>query len=194
MRKGESRPDLYKARIGKCEVCSGEFRAVKDSYRRKQKYCSKTCWSNRNPPKKENCLHCASEFESYRRSKVYCDSKCRDAHYRIRLKGENGPRWEGGKTSANKILRSSAAFREWRKQVFTRDNYSCVNCSAKSGVGKRVELHPDHIKPLSTHPELVFELSNGRTLCADCHRATDTWGWKARKYTGKKAELINGNA
>jgi hypothetical protein len=38
------------------------------------------------------------------------------------------------------------------------------------------ELHPDHIKQFALYPELRYELSNGRTLCADCHRKTESWG------------------
>lgn len=34
----------------------------------------------------------------------------------------------------------------------------------------------DHIKPWSAHPELRYDIDNGRTICADRHRLTPTWG------------------
>ena len=37
MKKGEKRPDLYRARIGICPICNNSFRAVKDFKERKQK-------------------------------------------------------------------------------------------------------------------------------------------------------------
>lgn len=193
MRKGEKRPDLYRARIGTCPVCSNEFRAVKDTYRRKQKFCSKECWSHRNPPREASCVTCNNKFSTYEKTKVYCSNECRNKHYPERFKGSASHFWKGGKTRASKIVRSSSAYAKWRKAVFERDGYACVECGAKSGKGKRVEIHADHIKPMAYHPELALEITNGRTLCAPCHKETDTWAWRARwKFTGQKAELING--
>lgn len=53
-------------------------------------------------------------------------------------------------------------------------------CFQKGG-----NLNADHIKPFSQFPELRFAINNGRTLCIDCHRKTETWG--------AKAKVINGN-
>jgi len=92
-------------------------------------------------------------------------------------RGERSPFWRGGVTSANKIIRESAEYRLWRESVFQRDNWTCVFCGVRGA-----ELHPDHIKPFAYFPKLRFELSNGRTLCAPCHRGTDTYGSKAKKY------------
>jgi 5-methylcytosine-specific restriction endonuclease McrA len=43
--------------------------------------------------------------------------------------------------------------------------------------GSRLEA--DHIKPFCRFPELRLVVSNGRTLCKDCHRKTPTWGARA---------------
>ncbi len=44
-----------------------------------------------------------------------------------------------------------------------RDDFKCVKC----GSCNKLECH--HVKPVRTHPELVFDLSNLLTLCRDCH-------------------------
>lgn len=92
-----------------------------------------------------------------------------------RQRGENAPNWKGGITPINKRLRRSLEFKIWRHQVFDRDNYTCQICGVKNGNGSNVELHPDHIKQFAYHPELRFEISNGRTLCIICHRKTRTY-------------------
>jgi 5-methylcytosine-specific restriction endonuclease McrA len=77
---------------------------------------------------------------------------------------------------ANERFRRSAPYRAWRQAVFMRDGHRCVACGAKGEAGCRVELHADHIKPFARFPELRLEVSNGRTLCAPCHRKTPTYG------------------
>lgn len=86
--------------------------------------------------------------------------------------------WKGGVTEINHAIRTSLEYKQWRKAVYERDNYTCVHC----GDNKGGNLHADHIKPFAYHPELRFEIDNGRTLCSDCHRKTDTWGFRVNKY------------
>lgn len=81
--------------------------------------------------------------------------------------------WKGGKTEEVRALRASARYRAWRLAVFTRDRFTCVLCRQ---VGRR--LNADHIKSFSEFPLLRFDVSNGRTLCLECHKNTDTFGWK----------------
>ena len=94
--------------------------------------------------------------------------------------GEKCPRWKGGITSINKIIRGSLEYRIWRNSVFERDKYTCIWCGNKSEKGKRVFLHADHIKPFAYYPELRFAIDNRRTLCRECHKTTDTY--KKRIY------------
>lgn len=105
-------------------------------------------------------------------------------------RGKIHPMWKGGVTSIYKTIRKSTNYKIWRKSVFERDNYTCQECGLKSGNGKSVELHPDHIKPFSLFPELRFNLFNGRTLCIDCHRKTPTYGGNSltnkRSYYGQR--------
>lgn len=99
------------------------------------------------------------------------------------LKGKKNPActgskhhlWRGGITKEHDKIRRLAQYKEWRKAVFERDDYTCQGCGVRGG-----DLQADHIKPFAWFPALRFELSNGRTLCVPCHRATPTYGDPAR--------------
>lgn len=93
---------------------------------------------------------------------------------RGKYKGALSHRWQGGKTSANALIRNSAEYADWRKAVFVRDNFLCVLCKKKGG-----RLHADHIKAFSLFPDLRLDIKNGRTLCVDCHRKTDNFAGRA---------------
>lgn len=97
-------------------------------------------------------------------------------------RGEKNHSWKGGITPINKKIRRSLEYRLWREAVFKRDNYTCIWCELRSGKGRTVILHADHIKPFSLFPELRFAIDNGRTLCVDCHKKTDTYAGKLKNY------------
>jgi len=61
------------------------------------------------------------------------------------------------------------AHSEWRSKIFQRDNYACQLCGIKSGCGHKILIQAHHIKHWKDYPELRRELSNGVTLCKDCH-------------------------
>ncbi|MCK9370945.1 hypothetical protein M0R04_13625 [Candidatus Dojkabacteria bacterium] len=98
--------------------------------------------------------------------------------------------WKGGITPIMKFLRTCTRYIQWRADVFTKDNFTCVWCGAKSGNGKAVELNADHIKPFyvilreykitdienALKCEELWDINNGRTLCRQCHMTTETWG------------------
>ncbi|MCA9313340.1 HNH endonuclease [Candidatus Saccharibacteria bacterium] len=90
--------------------------------------------------------------------------------------GENHYNWKGGITPANVKIRTSAEYNEWRRSVFARDNFLCVLGGEPHGN----KLEADHIKPFSKYPELRFDINNGRTLCKDCHKQTETYGNRKR--------------
>jgi hypothetical protein len=93
--------------------------------------------------------------------------------YGRKVYGANSFTWKGGITPINKIIRHSKRYAKWRLSVFQRDNYSCVNCGVKG------YIEADHIKSFAFYPDLRFEVSNGRTLCLDCHKITPNY--KKRK-------------
>ena len=92
------------------------------------------------------------------------------------ISGDKHWNWQGGKTSEGMRIRNSPEYKEWRTDVFERDDYTCMECSARSGNGVHVTLNADHIKPFSQFPESRLDVDNGRTLCLECHLETDTFG------------------
>ncbi len=92
---------------------------------------------------------------------------------RKKVKGVRNSNWKGGITPINSKIRNSKEYANWRKSVFERDNYTCQLCKIRG-----YKLNADHIKPFSLFPELRLDLSNGRTLCEDCHKKI---GWNLFK-------------
>lgn len=99
----------------------------------------------------------------------------------FKLRGENHPLWKGGITSINMKIRTSIEYKIWRRSIFERDRYTCIWCGVKSGNGKAIIIHADHIKPFALFPELRFAIDNGRTLCIDCHKTTDSYAGRIKK-------------
>jgi hypothetical protein len=78
--------------------------------------------------------------------------------FRIEIIDESGE-IRGGSGSQ----RNMPQYREWRTAVYERDGYTCQECGAKG----KIVAH--HIKHWAHHPDLRFEVSNGLTLCQECH-------------------------
>lgn len=66
---------------------------------------------------------------------------------------------------SDKEQRNTVEYRVWRTKVFERDDYTCQDCEQRGG-----ELNAHHIKPFAKYKDLRFEVSNGVTLCIDCHK------------------------
>jgi len=122
------------------------------------------------------CSICKKEFmvsPGRRFTAKFCSKKCLGKWIGKNLNGKNSSLWRGGITPINFKIRNSLEYKNWRKQVFERDNYTCVWCRVRGGWDKNVKINirinADHIKPFSIFPELIFDLKNGQTLCVRCH-------------------------
>jgi 5-methylcytosine-specific restriction endonuclease McrA len=123
--------------------------------------------------------------------------------------GEKSHFWKGGMVSLARRIRNSNKSIEWRTNIFVRDNYTCKICGARNGRGKAIYLEADHIIPFSKlfHEFLstqdrsssedeqyvnslnyndFWDINNGKTLCKDCHKKTDTFSYKAVLLTNSK--------
>lgn len=78
--------------------------------------------------------------------------------------GNLNPNWKGGVSYWRKEFYNSIPYKEFRRAVLLRDNYTCQKCGSK----KRC-LHVHHIESFSEHPDLRLDSSNGITLCFNCH-------------------------
>ena len=81
-----------------------------------------------------------------------------DGHYQIVHWYENNGVGETAKK------RNNYTYRKWRLDVIKRDGGCCANC------GSHDNLQVHHIKHFAEYPELRFEVSNGITLCRQCHK------------------------
>lgn len=88
------------------------------------------------------------------------------------ISGENCHLWKGGVTPEIKLIRSSKEYKDWRKQVFERDNYTCQCCDKRGG-----KLNAHHIENFSSNKELRFDVNNGITLCESCHSVNIKWSF-----------------
>jgi 5-methylcytosine-specific restriction endonuclease McrA len=106
------------------------------------------------------------------------------------------------KTPLYMAIRGCIKYSEWRSKVYKRDNYTCIIC----GDNKGGNLNADHIISFAVILEKhhmssledalicdeLWDVDNGRTLCVECHKKTDTWGHKTRmELREKKDESSN---
>ncbi len=114
---------------------------------------------------KRVCMSCGTSFEMYKstlktgRTGDYCSNKC----FGLSHRGTNHPRWNPDKTE-EEAIRQSRGYFDWRSAVFKRDSYTCLKCGAKGGV-----LNAHHIRPFHKYKKLRLSVSNGGTLCRECH-------------------------
>lgn len=68
------------------------------------------------------------------------------------------------------VVTSRKRWKRLRWRALKRDNFLCVGTLPDGNkCGARGRLEVDHVKPVRTHPELAFELSNLQSLCVRCH-------------------------
>lgn len=146
------------------------------------RYCSKKCQleAQRKDKIKRICKapDCGKEFEVFPSVvKNGGGNTCSRECYHKYNSGDNHPKWKGGISLENALLRKGQGLGKWRNAVLNRDGFKCIWCES------REDLEVDHIKPWSLFPELRREVTNGRTLCHNCHIGTATYGVKSDKFT-----------
>jgi hypothetical protein len=125
--------------------------------------------SERNKAKKSHnfCVDCGKEIELAATRCVRCKGK-----------GSKNPNWNGGVSSLKKLIMSSYKYREWRSDVYTRDDFTCSACGVRGAM-----LHAHHIErfgniveknKITTVDEALncselWNINNGITMCANCH-------------------------
>lgn len=116
--------------------------------------------------------------------------------------GSKNHAWKGGRSYFNTNIRQLSKYKEWRKSVFLRDNFTCCSCGVRGG-----ELEVNHKIPfasilseflksnshlcslmdreqltlLAIDYQTFWDISNGEVLCKPCHRNTKSYGSKKNK-------------
>lgn len=192
----ECKPQSQRKRyIVKCSICGKEKEVVKSRLENyKDFYCSDECKnkgyslkysganSHRyNGGKHVKCEICGKEIhrncheiDSYKHH--YCSDECKKEGYKILFSGENNPNYNPNISDEERNQhRSCIGYDEWRRKVFSRDNYTCQCC----GDNKGHNLRAHHKKNYSENKELRTDINNGITLCDICHKLFhDTYGYR----------------
>lgn len=115
-------------------------------------------------------------------------NKIKEHHIKNNInKGEKNHFWKGGITPIRPKIHQSWIYRQWRINIFQRDNYTCQECKKRGGV-----LHTHHsIIPFSKIINAIkqwcdefsldlyetaiqwqplWNVDNGITICKDCHK------------------------
>lgn len=163
--------------IKTCAFCGNKFENHRGTY------CSRSCSGKASgfktgvkPPRHNKGCHCnrCSGFPV-----IYGKTPWNKGIKFDAIRGNRHWNWQGGKPKKVRGMtyEENRKYKDWRKEVFKRDDWMCQFCGKRGGI-----LHADHVNPWIAYPKLRFELSNGRTLCAPCHRKTDTYSRHASYY------------
>jgi hypothetical protein len=138
--------------VWNCDECGSK---IDDSW---PKVARKTC---------HFCMPCAFKLGEITEDGYYGGRRFPDQHVEV-FEGEVWE-WVGKKSPFNRTAtdcRKTKDYKDWRASVFSRDKFKCLSCGQ---VGGNLEAH--HIKKFNDFPKLRYEISNGETLCLQCHRA-----------------------
>jgi len=130
-------------------------------------FCGNRCagkWKYHNSEKVKSAL-LAGVYSKQRGESI---SKAITGKPRLYFRGEKNPNWKGGTylTERNAEM-GRVEYAEWRRSVFARDGFKCMNKLCTSGSSK---LHAHHILSWKDHPDKRYDAANGVTVCVPCHK------------------------
>ncbi len=148
----------------------------------------KSNWRMKGKPRSEATKKKISLANKGKKRSEETKKKIREVRKRQDMK--NHPNWKGGITPITKQIRQSIKYKQWRQDVFIKDNFTCQECGQ---IGGNLEAH--HIKPFHKFIKEVkkylpllplfdgamtytplWDLNNGITLCEKCHNKTKRGG------------------
>lgn len=121
-------------------------------------------------------------YAQYHNSEIECSCKCgktiitRERNLKenekkscgCMRKGKNNPNYNPNISDEYRMSDRGGLTRhkekEWAKNVYERDFWTCQKCNIKT---KRLNAH--HILSWDVNPDHRYDVSNGITLCKDCH-------------------------
>jgi hypothetical protein len=174
-----------------CQHCGNEFSVI-PAVAKTAKFCSWPCKQQAQIGKRlgadhprwiegareKVCQNCGDLFQKHPRRAMslfvkqkFCCKPCADEGG-FRYFGEENPKWNG-----NPRRKHPGRHAAWARKVISRDGATCQKCGTTG-----VEMHAHHVKPYIEHPDLRWDVSNGETLCYECH-------WN--EHTGSTANGVN---
>lgn len=184
--KRENNPNFRaKSYWGKCDNC-GEKILITDYDKRYEKnnhYCSQKCKAEHqkeilkgeNNPKyrsiESKCAYCSKVMMKTpiylnTRNNVFCSKKCKSDWQSENIVGENHPCYDNSISQEEREKgRNFEGYIYWRRQVYIRDNYTCIVCGYKKG--GNIEAH--HLDGYNWAKDKRTDINNGVTLCEKCH-------------------------
>jgi hypothetical protein len=199
-KRGNDQKNIIKT----CKRCNKEYEVL---YRRQTEYCSRKCsslyqsgeehinYGKEGPTKGMKPWTYGLTKENDERivelgAKI---SKIQKEQFASGIRSnakENNPNWKNGHgiTPLHHSIRQMKEYKIWRFKVFKRDNFICIWCKDPSRA-----INADHIKAFSVILKenkissieeaskcmQLWDIANGRTLCVECHKTTDTYGRKS---------------
>ncbi len=171
--------------INICLYCSKKFK----THRNTQQFCSTSCegkyikenelrkgknhWNWEGGEIETTCDYCGkkitqkkSQFEKFENH--YCSRECNGKHAEEtgRYIGENSVSYNPNLTDEDRVKRrKTPESKKWTRDVFDRDNYTCVVCGYR---GKGLVAH--HLNGYNWCKEERTKLENGVTLCKKHHK------------------------
>lgn len=138
----------------------------------RKKFCCKSCHGLYTVKNKLSKDHIYKMIELSQTP----EANAKKAHH-----GENHHMYKKDRSQI-KTKRPPYENRKWTRSIFEKDNFTCQICNQRGG-----KLQADHIKPYCLcSEEEKWDMNNGRTLCIDCHKKTDTYGIKMYHILRKK--------
>ena len=98
-------------------------------------------------------------------------------------KGEKNSSWKGGITPLMEKIRRLPEYKQWRSDIFQRDNWTCQTCQRrgngrleahhnKKGFSEIIKEHNITSVAKAKRCKELWDIDNGITLCGDCHDPT----------------------
>lgn len=81
-----------------------------------------------------------------------------------RQRGISVEDFEGFSTTEQHMARNNTYYKEWKNNVFKRDNYTCRCCGKRGG-----NLNAHHLYNFAEYENLRYDAENGITFCEKCH-------------------------
>ncbi len=164
------------------KICKDCGQILRNPTAQRCKSCAKKGFLN--PGWNEGRPHCLNCGKQIAYDRTYCKSCSK--------KGDKNPMF-GKFTSSFSDRRQTAMSRfdyiEWRNAIYKRDGFVCQICNKIGGI-----LNADHIKPWIDFPELRYEISNGRTLCKECHSEITKvylkFNWKNQFSSARQQSVV----